>query len=353
MGIPLGLLQMPKLYHAPRALKPVIIDGNLSEQAWEKAPWSDRFLDIAGNSVLEHKRIDSTDRILPTRVKMCWDDAYLYIAAELTEPDLWATLKKRDTIIYQDNDFEVFFSPSASTFNYYELEINQLGTVLDLLMTRPYRNGGQALIHWDLKGLKTAVKLHGTLNNVADKDSGWIVEMAIPFKGVLGFARPAPRIGSYWRINFSRVQWDVHPTATGGYQRNTRKGKLLPEHNWVWSPQGIVNMHAPDRWGYLFFVKDSTRKTALPLIELQKAALWKIYYAQQYTYAARQKFALTLSELNNVDSSIVLKDPANGKTERFILQMNADKEWFRVCLMDPRGRELMALDQSGFLSVLN
>lgn len=349
-SIPIGLLTTPKTYHAPMAGKAIVIDGDLNDAAWQNAPWSDDFSDIAGNSVLKNVRIDRQDQILPTQVKMCWDDTYLYIAAKLTDPDLWATLKKRDTIIYNNNDYEVFFSTASLANSYYELEINQLGTILDLLMTRPYRNRGQALIHWDLKGLKSAVKLHGTLNNSADKDSGWTVEMAIPYKGVLAFGQRRPQAGDYWRINFSRVQWDAHPTASG-YQRNKGGGRLLSEHNWVWSPQGIVNMHAPDRWGYLFFVKDSTQKEVLPMIELQKAALWKIYYAEQYRYAKRHKFALTLAELSAGDSRIELINPQNGKTETYWLGLSAGDQWFRVCLKDEKGQELLALDQNGALSV--
>ena len=29
----------------------------------------------------------------------------------------------------------------------------------------------------------------------------------------------------------------------------------LPEDNWVWSPQGAINMHLPERWGRLRFHK--------------------------------------------------------------------------------------------------
>lgn len=350
VDIPVGLLKTPKTYNAPMASAPIVIDGDLSDLGWQKVPWSECFSDIAGNSVLKNVRIDGQAQILPTRIKMCWDGEYLYIAAQLTEPDLWATLQKRDAIIYNDNDFEVFFSTATSSDSYYELEINQLGTVLDLIMTRPYRNGGQALIHWDLNGLKSAVKLHGTLNNSADKDSGWTVEMAIPYKGVLAFAQRNPQVGDYWRINFSRVQWDAHSTASG-YQRSASNGRPLPEHNWVWSPQGIVNMHAPDRWGYLFFVKDSTQKQVLPMIELQKATLWKIYYAEQYAYARHHKFALTLAALNIGDSHIELINPQNNKKEKFLLQVRAAEHWFRACLIDQNGRELLALDQNGVMSV--
>jgi len=33
------------------------------------------------------------------------------------------------------------------------------------------------------------------------------------------------------------------------------KGKPIPEFNWVWSPIGVINMHVPNRWGYLYFKK--------------------------------------------------------------------------------------------------
>ena len=29
------------------------------------------------------------------------------------------------------------------------------------------------------------------------------------------------------------------------------------EDNWTWSAQGVINMHCPERWGFLHFVKGS------------------------------------------------------------------------------------------------
>ena len=74
---------------------------------------------------------------------MLWDKENLYIYAELEEPDLWGTLRQHDTVIYDDNDFEIFINPNNDTHNYFELEINALGTEMDLFLPKPYRNGGQ------------------------------------------------------------------------------------------------------------------------------------------------------------------------------------------------------------------
>jgi hypothetical protein len=31
------------------------------------------------------------------------------------------------------------------------------------------------------------------------------------------------------------------------------KAPHLAEDNWVWSPQGLINMHVPERWGWVEF----------------------------------------------------------------------------------------------------
>ena len=142
---------------------------------------------------------------------MLWDDEFLYFGADLEEPHLWGTLEERDAVIFQDNDFEVFIDPDGDTHAYFEIEINALNTVWDLLLIQPYRDGGPAVHAWDIAGLRTAVDLRGTINRPDDRDEGWSIEMAIPWKMLAEAAprRARPRAGDQWRINFSRVQWQL------------------------------------------------------------------------------------------------------------------------------------------------
>ena len=58
-----------------------------------------------------------------------------------------------------------------------------------------------------------------------------------------------PNDGDVWRINFSRVQWR-HRIVNGRYE----KVPNTAEDNWVWSPQGVVNMHLPEHWGFVEFI---------------------------------------------------------------------------------------------------
>ena len=232
----------PKGYVCHRASGPVVIDGKLDDAAWNDIPWSDDFRDIEGG-----------DKPVPrfrTHVKMMWDDENLYIAAELEEPHLQASFTKHDSYIFhQDHDFEVFLDPDGDNHLYAELEMNALNTTWDLLLTKPYRDFGQAIHAWEIAGLKTAVQLHGTLNDPSDTDRGWTIEIAWPWSGLKEISTGVvpPRPGDQWRINFSRVelQFDV----VDGKYRKVLKG----DQNWVWSPQGVVDMHRPELWGYVQF----------------------------------------------------------------------------------------------------
>jgi cellulose/xylan binding protein with CBM9 domain len=281
-----------------RTSSPLDVDGKLSEAAWRNASWSDLFVDIDGGR----------RPLLATRVKMLWDDRYFYIGAELEEPDIWATLTKRDSVIFQDPDFEVFIDPDGDTHAYYELEINALGTVWDLMLIQPYRDGGPAVHAWDIAGLRSAVDVRGTINKPGDRDEAWTVEVAMPWE-ILREAAPnksAPRPGDQWRVNFSRVEWHVDPIDGKYVKRRDSKGsKPLPEENWVWSPQGAVNMHMPERWGFVQFAGENAGAGTAAFVENPnervKWALRRLYYRQRQFRASNGRYAADLAALNASD----------------------------------------------------
>jgi hypothetical protein len=286
----------PKGYVCYKTNSPVSIDGILDEKSWGDVPWTDYFVDIEGSAkpVPEFK----------THAKLLWDDFNLYIAAELEEPGVWASLKQRDTIIFYDNDFEVFIDPDGDTQAYYELEVNAHGTPWDLLLIKPYRDGGPPVTGWDIAGLTVGTHVEGTLNNPNDTDKGWTVEIKIPLKTLKECAGPLglPKEGDKWRIDFSRVEWRT-VIENGIYKKeiNPVTGKPFPEFNWVWSPQGFINMHMPEMWGYLQFsslVAGAGSEVFLPDPDLHlKWALRMIYYAEDAYYIKNNTYSSDLKEL--------------------------------------------------------
>jgi hypothetical protein len=278
----------PRGYVCYRASGPLTIDGRLDEPAWQAVPWTEPFVDIEG-----------ADKPAPryrTRAKMLWDDQYLYLGAELEEPHVWATIQQHDAVIFRDNDFEVFLDPDGDSHLYAELELNALNTTWDLLLPIPYKDGGRAINAWEITGLRTAVHVDGTLNDPSDTDRGWSVEIAWPWQGLAELtSRPAPpHDGDQWRINFSRVEWDID-IVEGKY----RKIEGRPEYNWIWSPQGVIDMHRPEHWG---FVQFSTAQAGSVTYQPDPAGparhlLHRIYYAQRDYRERHGTWATSLEQL--------------------------------------------------------
>ena len=341
----------PRRYVCPRAEGPITVDGSLQDQAWEAAPWTEEFVDIEGplRGVPYHS----------SAVRMLWDDNYFYISAHMKEPHVWAALTARDAVIYHDIDFEVFMDPDGDNHLYYELEINALGTEWDLMLIRPYRDGGPAINAWDIQGLKTAVHVSGTLNDPGDVDKGWSVEIAFPWEVLAQAAgRPVPPVpGDIWRINFSRVQWETQ-SHDGVYEKVTDPGTgdPLPEHNWVWSPQGLIAMHYPEMWGEVMFVADRDQDfdtSGEHETIMAAASLMPVYYLQKQWRENHDRFASSLPELGIGSDSLPVWDPASATSllrplpPQWTLSLETCGEGFTARLDTPNGTA--TVDQNGRL----
>ena len=282
----------PRSYVAHHIDAPLTIDGKAEEKVWEAAPFSESFIDIEGVKIPKYD----------TRVKMLWDDENLYFYAELKEPHIWATLKQRDTVIFYNNDFEIFIDPDGDTHNYYEFEMNALNTVWDLLLVKPYRESAPVVDSWDIQGLQTAVSINGTLNDPTDTDTSWSVEIAMPWE-VLKEASGSNAFpaDNFWRINFSRVNWDHDLDGNTYSRKKDASGKFLPEYNWVWSPQGVINMHEPEHWGYVYFSTKPVSEEVtfnIPQDEQIRWKLYAIYRAQKAYYSQNKSWATDLKAID-------------------------------------------------------
>ncbi len=287
----------PKHYVCYKAGETLTIDGKLDEPAWQKAEWTDEFGDIEGELKPKPK--------YRTKAKMLWDDENLYVGAWLEEPHVWAKLTKRDAVIFYDNDFEIFIDPDGDTHGYYEYEVNAFATEWDLFLPKPYRDGTCAMDGYDMPGLKSAVEVVGTINDPSDTDECWYVEVKLPWKAFKDCANKEtpPEDRDQWRINFSRVQWRMD-IVDGDYKKtiNPETGRSYPEDNWVWSPQGIINMHAPETWGFLQFSANTVGTETVDFIEPAedkvKWALRELYYAEREYQLNHGTFTTSLGDLD-------------------------------------------------------
>lgn len=249
----------PASYVARRVETPPLVDGQLDDAAWDATQWTSPFVDLAGRS--EHPPKVST------RGKVTWDDANLYIAAELTDPLIWGTMTKHDSPLFREDAFEVFIDPDGDGRDYLELQVSARCTTWDLKMSRPYHENGKADSSFEIEGLRSAVAVDGTLNQHEDVDRSWSVELTIPWAALAELSDrplPAPRSMRSFRMNFVRV--DRPPGPPGGV---AAAADGAAEYS-AWSPAGARNAHKPETWGAVRFIEARLESSRIGPATLRK-----------------------------------------------------------------------------------
>ena len=317
------------------------IDGVLDEADWEKAAWTENFVDISGEGFPKPR--------FQTRAKMMWDDKYLYIGAFLDEPNIWGDIKNHDEVVYYNPDFEVFIDPDGDGQNYFEIETNTLGTLFELFVQKPYRALTRAFVtfSWDAQGIKLDTHHYGTLNDARDTDRGWSVEMAIPHEAIAAEFDNYLKAGNYLRIGFSRVEWQTETDANGKTKRKQVDGKYLPEDNWTWGPTGQVAMHMPERWGYLYLsdknVGEGGDTFAYPATRNEEKLLWAMFYAQEEQHKTAGKYFAKLKDFKLTAAENALL-PAGAK-----LSMETITDRFVITITHADG-STVSVDENGWLN---
>jgi len=159
-----------------------------------------------------------------TELRVAVDGSDLRVLFDCTDADPWATLAKRDEMLFTEEVVEVFLDPVGDLECYFEFEVNPLNTVMDLVL-RKSPSGLRKDFTWQCEGLRTAVKKTA---------QGWAAELAIPFDSLM----PGSAHRQAWRCNFYRIDRPV---------KNAE-----PELS-AWSPTWLPQFHATERFGYVVF----------------------------------------------------------------------------------------------------
>lgn len=173
------------------------VDGRLDDAAWAAASRSASFRNADGS--------DATPD-LATTVMAAYDDAALYLAFSVRDPAVETPYKNRDEELWNSDAVEVFLDPGADGKDYLELQVSPANVVFDALFASHRTPDWPQARASNLAGLKTAVQVTGTLNRAGDQDSGWDVEVAIPFADLPGFGKTPPDPSSTLRANFFRIE---------------------------------------------------------------------------------------------------------------------------------------------------
>ena len=159
-----------------------------------------------------------------TSVRLAWDADEMRVLFCATDEHIHATLTARDAPLYTEEVVEVFLDPVGDGECYFEIEVNPLNAVLDLVLRRN-RSGYVKDVSWNCEGLRTHVRREA---------AAWSAELSIPFRSL---AATAPEPGETWRANFFRID---RPPG-------------IPRELSAWSPTGLANFHMPERFGIIEF----------------------------------------------------------------------------------------------------
>jgi hypothetical protein len=185
--------RQPPTYEVARVTSQLKIDGQLSESAWADIT---PIIDFVNNR-------DGSRSNISTEARLLYDDKFVYFAFRAVDKNVWATMKRRDEHLWLEEVVEVFLQANRDIPNYIELEVNPLGTMLDI-----YLLDTRKPLHyesWNSEKLRWAVSVAGTVDG-KDGDREWTCEIALPLEDVVTATHLPPRPGDRWRMNLYRVE---------------------------------------------------------------------------------------------------------------------------------------------------
>jgi hypothetical protein len=187
---------------AARAVPPgaIVVDGILDEAAWTESPGTDGFVQQTPDPGLP--------AVGATTVWVAHDDAALYVAARLDDPDpnlIQADERHRDAELSRSDAFAVLVDTYHDHQNGFLFETNLLAAQVDAIITREgvfINRAWDGL--WDVAARRTP--------------TGWAIEFRLPFD-TLSFH---PTASATWGIQFRRTIPHLRETSFWNRSRPNR-----------------------------------------------------------------------------------------------------------------------------------
>ena len=144
-----------------QTVQPPVIDGNLSEIAWQRASTFSPFQNADGTEAPQN----------PTQTALLWDSEHLYIGvkayiSETQIPHISQT--QHDSPIWEDECIEILMDPNLKTDTYYHLVINPIGALFDQQVNMP----GSPYFRFAPQDVQLTLS-QDTMKTDFDADSDW------------------------------------------------------------------------------------------------------------------------------------------------------------------------------------
>jgi hypothetical protein len=197
------------------------VDGPLAARPWRS---------VAATALVRAE--DGGAPLQSTSVRLGWIPDALFVRFDCQDARPWATLRRRDAPLWQEEVVELFLAAGADApADYVELEVNPLATLFDARVANPRldRSDLRVDLAFDWPGIRWEA-------GAAADGGGWWAAFALPWSGLPGAAALA-RPGTVLRGNLYRI--DRPPDG--------------PAEHSAWSPtfESPADFHRPRRFGRL------------------------------------------------------------------------------------------------------
>ena len=208
-----------------RATEDFVVTGQPDKKVWDKTDWVS----------LPRRKADGLT--YNSRIKLLYSPTGLYVLFDGTDAKLTVTNLADFDNLWEEDVFEIFLWTDESQPIYFEYEISPLGAELPIIV--PNLNGkflGWRPWHYEgSRKIQKATSIIGGNKQAGALATGWAAEIFIPYKLLEPLQNVPPKMGTKWRANFYRVDYDDKKTT-----------------HWSWVPTG-PSFHDYKNFGTLVF----------------------------------------------------------------------------------------------------
>ena len=197
-----------------------MVTGDGSSSNWNSVDWS--ILPQRNNTAIAYQ----------TKLKLLYSDSGIYCLYHCEDSKITATLKEDFADLYKEDVVEAFFWTDEKLPIYFEYELSPLNYELAILVPNNKGNffGWRP---WHYEGNRRT-RHAAQINKNGETVNSWTAEFFIPFKLLKPMSNVPPQIGTRWRANFYRIDYDKKTT------------------DWSWQLTR-TNFHDYERFGTIVF----------------------------------------------------------------------------------------------------
>ncbi|MBF0234586.1 MAG: fibronectin type III domain-containing protein, partial [Desulfamplus sp.] len=318
------------------------IDGQIGQGEWNTG---------YSRQIYKYDRDDNRIRYM-----FKYDTANLYILIEVDDDNIWDDSSGSAWQTNQDDGVEIYIDPDSSR----DAFLTQNDRVVAFTVTgKNYRfdrgnNTGSTEYYGEFSGIRKAVGIKGTVNNLSDTDSGYIVETAIPWQHLGG---SVPVIG-YISLNIIVVEDDDGGPLTIQYDETRWDEPFEIDRYFKWFGDGLTG---PSNYARVLLLPSSDTLTPSPVNDITFSAINPFSALISFTSpndnpAAGQvvKYHIKYSK-SGIISTEEAWASATSFHNRFIPKIAGKKETLRITGLDPKTTyhfSVRAEDSHGNLSPL-